>query len=41
MWGIFGMIGLISPIGLWLARDWLKAGLKTVYARPDAEIPAT
>jgi hypothetical protein len=27
MWAINGAIALISPIGLWLARDWLRAGL--------------
>jgi len=29
LWGVYGMIALISPIGLWLARHWLLAGLKT------------
>jgi hypothetical protein len=28
MWAIYGCIALISPIGLWLARDWLDAGLR-------------
>jgi len=28
LWGIYGLIALISPIGLWLARNWLRAGLK-------------
>ena len=28
LWGIYGAIALISPIGLWLARNWLRAGLK-------------
>lgn len=31
MWAVFGAMGLISPIGLWLAKNWLKAGLKTGY----------
>jgi len=35
LWGVYGAIALISPIGLWLARDWLKAGLKTSHVRPE------
>lgn len=31
LWGVYGAIALISPISLWLARNWLKAGLKTRY----------
>jgi proton-dependent oligopeptide transporter, POT family len=27
LWGIYGLIAMASPIGLWLARNWVKAGL--------------
>jgi len=32
MWFIYGCIAIISPIGLWLARHWVQAGLK---AKPE------
>lgn len=31
LWGVYGCIALISPIGLWLARHWLNAGLRTKH----------
>ena len=37
MWAIYGAFALVSPLGLWLARDWLKAGLhprQNVTAQP-------
>jgi hypothetical protein len=27
MWFIYGCIAMLSPIGLWLARKWVMAGL--------------
>jgi len=29
MWAIFGVVALISPVGLFAARRWLRAGLRT------------
>lgn len=29
MWFIYGLIAIISPIGLWLARKWMIKGFKT------------
>ena len=29
MWFIYGCIAIVSPIGLWLARKWVMAGLHT------------
>jgi hypothetical protein len=29
MWLIYGCIAMTSPIGLWLARKWVMAGLAT------------
>jgi hypothetical protein len=29
MWLTYGGIALTSPIGLWLARDWVRKGLQT------------
>ncbi len=29
MWFIYGCIAMLSPIGLWLARKWVMAGLHT------------
>ncbi len=34
MWFLYGCIALTSPLGLWLARKWVVAGLHT---RPAAE----
>lgn len=31
MWAIYGAFALVSPLGLWLARHWLEAGLKTKH----------
>lgn len=28
MWFIYGCIAMLSPIGLWLARGWVRAGLE-------------
>lgn len=33
MWFIYGCIALASPLGLWMARKWVMAGL---YAKPVA-----
>jgi hypothetical protein len=27
MWFVYGCIAMLSPLGLWLARDWVMAGL--------------
>jgi len=32
MWLIYGLIALISPIGLILARGWVQKGVKHVKA---------
>jgi POT family proton-dependent oligopeptide transporter len=29
MWFIYGLIAMVSPIGLWLARKWMMKGFKT------------
>jgi hypothetical protein len=29
MWFWYGCIAMMSPIGLWLARKWVMAGLHT------------
>lgn len=29
MWFIYGLIAIISPIGLWLAKNWMIKGFKT------------
>ncbi len=29
MWFIYGLIAIISPIGLWLAKNWMVKGFKT------------
>jgi len=29
MWLLYGSIAMMSPIGLWLARNWVRAGLRT------------
>ncbi|HRZ38421.1 MAG TPA: MFS transporter [Candidatus Paceibacterota bacterium] len=29
MWLLYGSIAMMSPIGLWLARKWVRAGLRT------------
>jgi uncharacterized protein YneF (UPF0154 family) len=29
MWFIYGLIAVISPIGLFLARKWMMKGFKT------------
>jgi len=29
MWFIYGCIAMLSPIGLWMARNWVMKGLKT------------
>jgi len=28
MWGIYGCIAMLSPAGLWLARNWVRKGLR-------------
>lgn len=33
MWLIYGCIAMLSPIGLWLARKWVRAGLHTSKAQ--------
>lgn len=29
LWLIYACIGMLSPIGLWMARKWVRAGLQT------------
>ena len=29
MWFIYGLIAIVSPIGLWLAKNWMVKGFKT------------
>ena len=31
MWFIYGCVAMLSPIGLWMARRWAMAGVKTSY----------
>ena len=37
LWFFYGCIAMLSPIGLWLARRWVMAGLHTQnpLVRPD------
>lgn len=35
MWIIYGCIAMLSPIGLWLARNWVMAGLRSKHVRPE------
>jgi MFS family permease len=32
MWFIYGVIALMSPVGLWLARGWMRKGFKVKVA---------
>jgi dipeptide/tripeptide permease len=32
LWFIYGCIAMLSPIGLWLARHWVRAGLRSSKA---------
>lgn len=38
LWFIYGCIAMLSPLGLWLARDWVRAGLHPQPA-PEALAP--
>jgi MFS family permease len=38
MWAIYGAFALVSPIGLWMARGWLEAGLKTKHEEAPAAV---
>jgi len=29
LWFIYGLIAMVSPLGLWLARGWVRAGFRT------------
>jgi MFS family permease len=31
MWFIYGLIAIISPVGLWFARGWMKKGFKVKH----------
>jgi MFS family permease len=31
MWFIYGLIAIVSPIGLWLARGWMRKGFKVKH----------
>lgn len=37
IWFVYGCIALLSPIGLWLARKWVLAGLQPQAAPPGGE----
>ena len=29
MWFIYGLIAMVTPLGLWLAKKWMLQGFKT------------
>jgi proton-dependent oligopeptide transporter, POT family len=31
MWFIYGLIAIVSPVGLWLARGWMRKGFKVKH----------
>jgi hypothetical protein len=33
MWLIYGFIAIISPVGLFLARGWMKKGFKVKHEK--------
>jgi MFS family permease len=34
LWLIYGVVAMTSPIGLWLARDWVQRGLRPAEQSP-------
>lgn len=39
MWAIYGAFALVSPVGLWLARNWLRAGMHAPQAERATDGP--
>jgi len=39
LWFIYGCIAMTSPIGLWLARNWVRKGLHHTASPPAANTP--
>lgn len=36
MWFFYGLIAIVTPIGLWLARGWMKKGFRTKHSDAPA-----